>query len=74
MRTKMFRCTRFRYTSSGYSGSAIAVATAVATAVAIAVAIAGLRTYESVTLYADRYIAVATVAIQKQRIQSRLSY
>jgi len=70
MRTKMFRCTRFRYTSSGYSGSAIAVATAVA----IAVAIAGLRTYESVTLYADRYIAVATVAIQKQRIQSRLSY
>ena len=64
VRTKVFRCTRFRY-SGGYSGSAIVVATAVA--------IAGVRTYESVSLYADRYsggysgsaIAVATVAIQK---------
>ena len=38
----MFRCTRFRY-SGGYSGSAVVVA------------IAGVRAYESVPLYADRY-------------------
>ena len=45
-------------------------------------AIAGVRSYESVPLYADRYsggysgsaTAVAAVAIQKKRIQSRLSY
>jgi len=57
----VFRCTRFRYSggySGGYSGSAIVVA------------IAGVRSYESVPLYADRYsggyrsgsaIVVATV-------------
>ena len=42
VRTKVFRCTRFRY-SGGYSGSAIVAA------------IAGVRSYESVPLYADRY-------------------
>ena len=61
VRTKVFRCTRFRYSdgySGGYSGSAPVV-----------VAIAGVRSYESVPLYADGYsggysgsaIVVATV-------------
>ena len=39
VRTKVFRCTRFRY-----SGAIVVVT---------AVAIAGVRTYESVPLYAD---------------------
>ena len=55
------------------SPSAIAVTIVAAIADSRAAAIAGVRTYESVPLYADRYsggysgtaIVVATVAIQK---------